>query len=76
MREVLDGMSVAPSIVIRAALTEDEWKQIQKLAIDRSQRPSELIAEAIRSCLLTSNGPGARPPQADARAATTKESTP
>ena len=45
-------MSVAPSIVIRAALTEDEWKQIQKLAIDRDQRPSEVMGATLREHLL------------------------
>lgn len=44
----------SPSIVVRAALTDAEWAEIQKQAIDLRCRPSELIGKTLRETLRLS----------------------
>lgn len=44
--------SQAP-IILRAKITEDEWAEIRKQAIDAGVRPSELVGRTLRSFLLT-----------------------
>lgn len=46
-------MTATPSIVVRLAVTDPEWRTIQKIAIDRGERPSETMAGVIRKHLLT-----------------------
>lgn len=46
------GTASIPSILVRLAVTPEEWRAIQKLAIDREQRPSELMGNALRVNLL------------------------
>lgn len=45
-----------PSIVVRAALTDDEWHAVQVIAVKNRMRPSELIAKVIRETLLNEKG--------------------
>lgn len=46
-------MSSAP-ILTRIAITEDEWAAIRKQAIDKTVRPSELLAVIVRKHLAAS----------------------
>lgn len=45
------GMSAAP-IMVRVAITPEEWTAVRRLALDRNTSSKELIADAIRSHLL------------------------
>jgi hypothetical protein len=47
---------VAP-IMVRAAITPDEWAAVRKLAIDRNTPAAQLIAHAIRRTLLKGGKP-------------------
>lgn len=44
-------------ILIRAALTEAEWKRIRQLAIKRDTTTAKLVAQGLRDALLK----GAKP---------------
>lgn len=41
------------SILIRAALTPSEWKALRKLALDKGEHTSELLAHALRRSPVT-----------------------
>lgn len=43
-------------ILIRAALTEAEWREIRKLAIDRNTTTAELAAQGLRDGLALKGG--------------------
>lgn len=44
-------------VLIRARLTESEWKRIRTLAIKRDVATADLVADALRDALLK----GAKP---------------
>ena len=44
-------------VLIRARLTEAEWKRIRQLAIKRDVTTADLVADALRDALLK----GAKP---------------
>lgn len=41
-------MHPGETTIIRARITRDEWRELQKLALDRNTAPADLVAEAIR----------------------------
>lgn len=49
-------MTAHAPIMVRAAITSDEWTAIRKLALDRNMSTAALIAEAIRKHLLPEGG--------------------
>jgi hypothetical protein len=48
---------VTKLVLIRARLTDTEWKRIRKLAITRETSTADLVADALRESLLK----GAKP---------------
>lgn len=44
-------------IMLRAAITEHEWKRIRKMAVDRGVSTTQLVAQGLRESLLK----GAKP---------------
>jgi hypothetical protein len=44
-------------VIIRARLSDSEWKQIRTLAIQRSTTTADLVADTLRDALLK----GAKP---------------
>ena len=41
-------MSVGSSMLIRAAITADEWTALRKAALDRNMSTPEAVAKALR----------------------------
>ena len=44
-------MDKKPPIMLRAALSKDEWRRLRKLALDEGVSTSELVARLIRKGL-------------------------
>lgn len=44
-------MSKTNGILVRTKLTEEEWRDFRKLAIDRGVHVSQLAADALRALL-------------------------
>lgn len=42
---------MSESVITRIAITETEWADLRKLAIDRNLRPSQLLASLVRAAL-------------------------
>ena len=51
------GAVMSKLVLIRARLTESEWKRIRTLAIKRDVATADLVADALRDALLK----GAKP---------------
>jgi hypothetical protein len=49
-------MAQKPGIVLRAALTNAELDALRKCAIDKGQRVSELVADALRAAYPLTEG--------------------
>lgn len=46
-------MRVSKLVLIRARLTDSEWKRIRQLAIKRDTTTADLVANTLRESLLT-----------------------
>src|SRR5690348_139354 len=52
----LHGTGRTASLVIRAAITRDEWNDIRKAAIDADRNVSDFVADLIRQAMRKENG--------------------